>query len=364
MEYNTISTFGSHSALDVCSGAKELGFKTLVLAKKGREKTYAKTYASRKLKNGKQIGCVDACVVTQSFEDMKSQEVLRLFENTIFVPNRSFAVYLGYDFIENEFNIPIFGNKYLLRAEERDAEKNQYFFLEKAGLNTPKKIKSYENMEENKVYIVKVSEAKRSYERAFFLCKGRQDFLEKSEEMKKKGKITQQALENAIIEEYSLGVHFNLNFFASKVHNQVELLGIDTRRQTNLEGFVKLPAKNQLELDGFIPKRIEAGHIACTLRESLLEKAQAMGEKFVKAVNENSKYGIEGPFALQCILEAKERSEEFTVFDVSFRMPGSPGVRYTPYSYYLYGEHISFGKRIAMEIKDAIDYGEIDKILT
>lgn len=49
----------------------------------------------------------------------------------------------------------------------------------------------------------------------------------------------------------------------------------------------------------------------------------------------------------------EEGKEEFACFDVSFRIPGSPGTRFTPYSGYLFGEGISFGRRIAMEVKDA-----------
>ena len=40
----TIGVLGGHSALDVCAGAKKLGFKTLVVAQKGREQTYEKYY--------------------------------------------------------------------------------------------------------------------------------------------------------------------------------------------------------------------------------------------------------------------------------------------------------------------------------
>ncbi|MBN2518340.1 MAG: DUF1246 domain-containing protein, partial [Candidatus Altiarchaeota archaeon] len=32
----TIGTLGSHSALDICRGAKDEGFKTLVVCEKGR----------------------------------------------------------------------------------------------------------------------------------------------------------------------------------------------------------------------------------------------------------------------------------------------------------------------------------------
>ena len=35
----TIAVIGSHSALDVCRGAKDEGFKTLVIVEKGRDKT-------------------------------------------------------------------------------------------------------------------------------------------------------------------------------------------------------------------------------------------------------------------------------------------------------------------------------------
>ena len=45
-------------------------------------------------------------------------------------------------------------------------------------------------------------------------------------------------------------------------------------------------------------------------------------------------------------------------------MPGSPGTRFTPYSEYLFRESISFGRRVAMEIKDAENEGRIDDITT
>jgi len=56
--------------------------------------------------------------------------------------------------------------------------------------------------------------------------------------------------------------------------------------------------------------------------------------------------------------------EEFVVFDVSFRMPGSPGTKYTPYSYYLWGREISFGERIAMEIEEAVKREEVEEVIT
>ena len=43
----TVGVLGGHSALDVCHGAKEFGFSTVAVARKGREQTYAKHFKTR-----------------------------------------------------------------------------------------------------------------------------------------------------------------------------------------------------------------------------------------------------------------------------------------------------------------------------
>lgn len=111
------------------------------------------------------------------------------------------------------------------------------------------------------------------------------------------------------------------------------------------------------------PSTIEVGHIACTLRESLLEQVFELGERFVHAVGKEYKHGLIGPFALQGAF-VEEGKEEFVCFDVSMRMPGSPGTRFTPYSGYLYRESVSFGRRIAMEVKEAEKTKKMDEITT
>ncbi|KKQ82687.1 MAG: hypothetical protein UT04_C0051G0001, partial [Candidatus Daviesbacteria bacterium GW2011_GWF2_38_7] len=103
---------------------------------------------------------------------------------------------------------------------------------------------------------------------------------------------------------------------------------------------------------------------AVTVLESLLEDAFAMGEQFVEASKELFKPGVIGPFGLQTMITAGPPKKEIIVFDVSPRMPGSPGIFATPYSGYLYGQNISMGKRVAMEIKEAIEERELEKVLT
>ena len=61
---------------------------------------------------------------------------------------------------------------------------------------------------------------------------------------------------------------------------------------------------------------------------------------------------------------AEEGEEDIVIFDVSFRIPGSPGTFATPYSRYLYGETMSMGERIGMEIKQAVQENRLEEVVT
>lgn len=358
----SVAVIGSHSALDVCRGAKDEGLATIVIVEKGRDQTYAKYF-----KTQKNIGCVDEVIYVEKFKDMlspKFQKILKTKKAT-FIPHRSFEVYINdYDAIENEFNIPIFGNKHLLRAEERTESKNQYHILEKAGIRYPKLFKNPQQI--NSLALVKVPEKERGFERAFFLAYSPADYDLTSKKLIKDGKITKEDLIKATIEEYILGVQVNFNFFYSPLSNRLELIGTDTRRQTNIEGFLKLPANQQSTIinQQSIIKYEEAGHIAVTTLESMLEPAFEIGEKFIIAAKEMFPPGVIGPFSLQAVITPGPPKKEIVVFDVSPRMPGSPGIFATPYSSYLYGKSISMGRRVAMEIKSAIAKNKMNLITT
>lgn len=357
----TVAVLGSHSALDVCRGAKDLGFKTLVIVQKGRDKTYAKYYKSQ---DG--LGCVDEVIVLDEFKDILSDKVQKelLKRNCIFIPHRSFEVYINdYDDIENKFKVPMFGNRFLLKFEERDVKPNQYDLLDKAGIKYPKQFKNPKNID--RLCIVKVLEKERGFERAFFLVKNYKEYEQYTVHNLKQGLFTKEQLTAAVIEEYMLGVHVNFNFFYSQLHNRLELLGTDTRRQTNLEGFLRLTAGHQEQIGGEITVTYEeAGHVAVTVLESLLEEAFDLGERFVEASKKMILPGVIGPFALQTVITAGPPKKEIIVFDVSPRMPGSPGIFATPYSGYLHGQNISMGKRVAMEIKEAIEKGVLKNVIT
>lgn len=354
----SVATLGSHSALEVCYGCAKNNLKSIVFTQKGRDKQYL--YYLKTQRKLSKTGIIDTLVRLNNFKDILNKENIEIMNesNSIFVPNRSFCVYLGYDNIEKNFPIPIFGNRFMLRAEERNEEKNQYKLLEKANIRTPK---NYKPEEIDKPIIVKVNEKERAYERAFFIAMDGKDYENKVHELLKKGIIDENAIKNARIEELIIGPQFNFNFFYSPIEESLELLGIDMRRQSNIEGFSRLPHWLQPRID---VKTIEVGHISCTIRESLLSKVYEIAEKILEASREMFDKGIIGPFAIQGIVTAEKGKEDIVVFDLSFRIPGSPGIKYTPYSAYLYLNEVSMGERIAIEIKNAEKENMLDEITT
>ncbi|MBD5654794.1 MAG: DUF1246 domain-containing protein, partial [Candidatus Eremiobacteraeota bacterium] len=137
----TLCSVGSHSALDVAYGARARGLRNLIVTARGREKTYARYFART---DSPARGCVDATLHLDTFADLLAPAVQRelLDNNVLFVPNRSFEVYLherfSYDEIERGMTVPFFGNRRLLRAEERDEPGNQYALLASAGIRHPR----------------------------------------------------------------------------------------------------------------------------------------------------------------------------------------------------------------------------------
>ncbi|HMF29085.1 MAG TPA: DUF1297 domain-containing protein [Candidatus Cybelea sp.] len=362
----TLCSIGSHSALEVAYGARAQGLRNLIVTAKGRELTYKRYFAVRD--RPVRRGCVDAVLeldlFAQILDDGVQQRLLR--ENVIFVPNRSFEVYLRqkfeYEEIERRMLVPFFGNRRLLKAEERgESDNDQYTLLERAGIRHPRRFHSPEQID--RLVMVKAPHARVTFERAFFLASSLADFDAVSRRLIADGVLTAQGLAAARIEEYALGPSVNFNFFYSPLLGELELSGTDTRRQTNLEGLRNLPPA-ALDAVRDVPMRLEeAGHIAATVLESMLEPAFAMGERFVTAARELYAPGVIGPFALQCVVAAGP-PKELVCYDVSLRIPGSPGTRYTPYSAYRWGRDVSVGERIAMELVMARDTDRLDDVLT
>lgn len=366
----TVGVIASHSALDVCDGAVEESFRTLAICQKGREKTYTEYFRSMRDKNGKPIrGMIDEFVLMEKFRevmDPRFQQKLR-DKNLLMVPNRAFSSYVDLNEIEDRFEVPLVGSRNMLRSEERGEQRDYYWLLQKAGLPFPEKVKDPKDI--NELVIVKLHHKVKKLERGFFTAASYKEFKEKSEALIKQGVIDRESLDEARIERYIVGPVFNLDFFYSpleKEYNPIELIGIDWRFESSLDGHVRLPAVQQITLNEKqkIPEYTVCGHNSATLRESLLEKAFDIAEKYVKATKEHYSPGIIGPFCLQTCVD---KDLNFYVYDVAPRTGGGTNVHMAvghPYGNALWRAPMSTGRRLAREIRRGADEGRLSEIVT
>ncbi len=365
-----IGMVASHSALDVCDGAVEEGFRTVGICQEGREKTYARFFKSQRDPSGKVLrGVVDECLMVKKFKEMmepKFQDSLRK-DNVLFVPNRSFTSYIDVKDIETDFELPLVGSRGLLRSEERGQEKDYYWLLQKAGLPFPRKIEDPQEID--KLVIVKLHHKVKKLERGFFTAASFQEYRKKSRDLIFRNVITEADLKEARIEEYIIGPVFNLDFFYSPLENRmerIELIGIDWRFETSLDGHVRLPASQQITLQGdqSLPEYTVCGHNSATMRESLLEGAFDLAEKYVKATQEHYSPGIIGPFCLQTCVD---KDLKFFIYDVAPRVGGGTNVHMWvghPYGNTTWRTNMSTGRRLAMEVRRAVETGQVKKIVT
>jgi 5-formaminoimidazole-4-carboxamide-1-(beta)-D-ribofuranosyl 5'-monophosphate synthetase len=312
---------------------------------------------------------VDEVIIYDRFSkimDPKQQERLRA-ESVLFVPNRSFTSYVDLKAIEDEFLVPMFGNRAMLRSEEREERRSYYWLLEKAGLPFPERIEDPRDIDS--LVIVKLHHAKKKLERGFFTASSLRQYKEKSRLLVKQGVITEEDLAAARIERYIIGPVFNLDMFYSPIERQgsrVELIGVDWRFETSLDGHVRLPARQQMELPEAQrwPEYTVCGHNSATLRESLIEGAYEMGKTYVRASKEHYAPGIIGPFCLQTCVD---KDLNFYIYDVAPRVGGGTNVHMSvghPYGNALWRRPMSTGRRVAMEMRRAIEMGKLDRVMT
>ena len=365
-----IGLVASHSALDTCDGAVDEGFRTFLVCQTGREKTYTEYFRAERDSSGNLLrGIVDDNVVYPRFDELlkpDNQQRLR-DDNILFVPNRSFTSYCAIDAIEDDFAVPMLGSRNLLRSEERGGDEDYYWILEKAGLPYPERIDDPEDIDE--LVMVKLPHAVKKLERGFFTASDYTEYQERSKSLIRQGVITEDALSAARIERYVIGPVFNLDFFYSPIEDTmspIELLGIDWRFETSLDGHVRLPAPQQMTLvEGQqIPEYTVCGHNSATLRESLLEGAFELAEKYVKATQKHYSPGVIGPFCLQTCVD---KDLNFYIYDVAPRIGGGTNVHMSvghPYGNTLWRKNMSTGRRLAMEVRRAVAADRVAEIVT
>ena len=361
-----IGMIASHSALDTADGAVEENFRTLAVCQEGREKPYVKYFRASRDREGRVVtGMIDDVLMLKRFPDVleqENQEFLRS-KNTLFVPNRSFTSYCGIDAVEDQFMLPLVGSRNLLRSEERGDKKDYYWLLEKAGLPFPEPVEAEDI---NQLVMVKLPHAVKTLERGFFTAASYEEYCQKAELLLQQNVIDQDGIELARIERYIIGPVFNLDFFYSPLSERIELIGIDWRFETSLDGHCRLPAPQQMTLNErqINPEYTVCGHNSATLRESLLEKAFELAESYVDAAKKHYAPGIIGPFCLQTCVD---KDLNFYIYDVAPRIGGGTNVHMAvghPYGNSLWRTNMSTGRRLAREVRLALETDSLEKIVT
>ena len=150
--------------------------------------------------------------------------------------------------------------------------------------------------------------------------------------------------------------------FYSALKNEVELMGIDSRYESNIDGLCRIPAKDQLDI-GMDPSYVITGNHPVVMRESLLPQVFDIGDSLVEGAKELVSPGMNGPFCLQTLVND---DLEVIVFEMSARIDGGTNtfMHTSAYSYLLFGEFMSMGRRISREIKKGISEDNLDVIIT
>ena len=342
----TIATLGSHTSLHILKGAKEEGFKTAVVCEKGREVPY------------KRFKVADEYIIVDKFSDIANEDVQKKLRdmNSIVVPHGSFVAYAGLDRIENDFKVPMFGNRDILRWEsERDLERK---LLVESNIRIPKKFNSPSEID--RTVMVKFPGARGG--RGYFVASTPEEFHQKIDGMLKRKWISEEDVTNAHIEEYVSGCNYCIHYFYSALNNEVELLGMDSRYESNIDGLTRIPAKDQLDIE-LDPSYVITGNHPVVMRESLLSQVFEIGDNLVEGANKLVAPGMSGPFCLQTLCTD---DLEIIVFEMSARIDGGTNtfMHASAYSYLLFGEFMSMGRRIAREIKDGIEQDRVDILIT
>ncbi|MEM3641317.1 MAG: formate--phosphoribosylaminoimidazolecarboxamide ligase [Candidatus Bathyarchaeia archaeon] len=341
-----IGTIGSHSALNIFKGAREEGFRTVCICKEKDLIVY------------KKFPLADEFVIVKDFTEILKdnvQERLRKL-NTVIVPHGSFTAYLSTEQLTENFYVPMFGNRQLLHWEanrEKQAE-----WLRIAGLKLPKTFKNPEEI--NCLTIAKLPGAKGG--RGYFLANSPESFQRKVKEMISRGLLNKEDAKHIHLQEYVLGVNVYPHYFSSIINDDVEFLGVDKRYESTVDAIGRVPASEQLEID-LTPTYTIVGNIPLTLRESILPEMLRMGDNVQETAKKLAPPGIIGPFCLETVITD---DLEIYTFEISARIVAGTnvGIGSSPYAYLKYGEGMYTGRRISLEIKEALKKKRIHDIVT
>ena len=330
----TIATLGSHSALQILRGAKDEGFRTMTVNTPDRTEFYNR------------FKFIDEVYEIPSYKEFDQAEAELQKQSAILIPHGSFVAYLGKD-RNKKLNTPYFGNKSVLDWEEDRMLQKQW--MEAADINQPKHFETVDDV----AYPVIVKSFGAAGGKGYFYAKNREEF---------ESRVKTMGDNSYIIQEYVIGVTLYLHYFQSPLTGELEVMSIDRRYETNVDSLGRIPLANQqgLEID---PSFVVVGNQPLAIRESMLSEAFYMGQRVVEASKKlMGGQGLFGPFCLETVITP---DQQIYVIEISGRLVAGTNLftHGSPYSWLNYDEPMSTGRRVAREIKHAVEQKQLDKIL-
>ena len=339
----SIATLGSHCALQVLKGAKDEGFKTILICEKKRERLY------------RRFKFIDELILVNSFLEISESRCESFLKenNSILIPHGTLIAQMKQEQIES-IQTPIFGNKHILGWESDRTLKEQ--LMKEAKFDVPKSISSPKEIES--LIIAKRHGAAGG--KGYFLASTEEEYNKKRDVLINQGLISGDS--DLYLQEYYSGVLAYLQFFYSPLEKEIEFFGVDKRHESDIDGLARIPAENQLKSND-VPSFNVIANSPLVLRESLLDNVYTMGENFVEASAKIVPPGMNGPF---CIEGVYDQNAQFKVFEFSARIVAGTNmyVNGSPYTTFMYNEPMSMGRRIAREIKKAEEQNKIGVIVT
>lgn len=337
-----ICTLGSHTALQILKGARDEGFKTICVCVKGEEHVY------------EHFGLADEIIVLDSFKDCFQIEDNLIKKNAIIIPHGSFVSYLGWEKVQ-DIRAMHYGTKGILEWEsDRDKER---VWLKAAGLRLPKIFKTPEEID--RPVIIKFHGAKGG--KGYFIANSPGEFYDRIKDYPEH--------EGYVIQEYIVGVPIYTHYFQSGLTGELEVMSFDKRYESNADSIGRIAANDQMDANIRTSYTI-TGNMPLVIRESLLKDIFEMGKNVVKESKKLTsdktgkimEKGLFGPFCLEAILDP---DLNFYVFEISARIVAgtNPYINGSPYTWLRYNEPMSTGRRIARELKTAIETGRLNEVL-
>jgi len=336
-----ICTLGSHTALQITKGARDEGFSNLLICTEKSAKFY------------RRWPVVDDIITVDRYSDILDQKMQeKLIErNAVLIPHGSFVEYVGAKNIIEKLRVPMLGNRMVLEWESNRKKEKEW--LKKSALKIPGEFKSPEDID--RLVIVKFPGAKGG--EGYFLAKDEEEFHRKLDRIN----LSDDVKKEHTIQEYVIGTRFYPHFFYSPLDDELELLGMDIRYESNIDGLARLPNLIQKEVD-VEPEYVVTGNLPVILRESLLPDLMKLGRNIVESSKNLFSPGLIGPFCVEMICTPKL---DFVCFEISARIVAGTNlfIHGSTYSKILYDEPMSCGRRICREIRTAGERNKLDKVV-